>query len=146
MHIGGQVTLFIVIVNFTLLDDEMPNAEIEHIAVLRIIGALRLRQVCAPLAIDEHANRWMRNAQLIDVPTAVQERTDSHLHAERVRLEQWRAAVGRSAVYNYIVEFDARPHSLPVEREIPELYLASQRLTGFFLCGSQQVAVEPVTV
>src|ERR1700704_4211613 len=95
MHIGGQVTLFIVIVNFTLLEHEMANAEIEHTAVvLRSAGTLRLRQVCASLAIDEHANHRMCNTQLVDVPTAVQERTDGHLYTKRVRRQQWRATVG----------------------------------------------------
>src|SRR5712671_2133158 len=147
MQIGTQVTFFVVIVNFTLLKREMSNAKIEHTGIaLRTAGTLRVRQVCAPLAIDEHTNHRMCNAQLIDVPAAVQERTDSYLYAKRVRLEQWRPAVGWGTIHHHIVEFYARPHPVPVECEVPEMNLASQSLTGLFLGGSQQIAVKPVAM
>src|SRR3979409_511726 len=122
MQIGGQVTLLVVVVNFTLLEHEMPHAEIEHTGVaLRTAGILRLRQVCAPLAIDEHANHRMCNTQLVDVPTAVQERTDGHLYTKRVRRQQWRATVGWGTMHHHIVEFNARSQPLPMECEVSEL-------------------------
>src|SRR5258706_15748068 len=147
MQIGTEVALPVVVINFAAFEYKMPNAEIEHTRVaLGIAGILRLRQVRTPLSIDKHANYRMGNAQFVNVPTAVQERTDGHLHAKRVCFEQRRVSVGRRTMHHNIVEFGARTHPLPMERVVAELHLASQCLTRLFLSRSKQVTMKPVTV
>jgi hypothetical protein len=96
------------------------------------------------LAVGENSHHWMFQAQIVDVPAAMQERADRNLYAKRVSCKQRRIEIGRGSAHHYAIEFYARPNALPLEGKISELYLTPERLTGFLLRCLQQVAVEPL--
>ena len=98
------------------------------------------------VVVRENPDHRVFDADIIDVPGLVKQRSDSDAQMERVGLEERRIGIRCRPVDDYAIEIDHGADARPVNREIPHLHLAAECFTRLLLGSPEEVCVEAFTV
>ena len=98
------------------------------------------------VAVRENPDYRMFDADIIDVPSLMKQRSDGDSQMESVGLEQRRIGIRSRPVDDYAIEIDHGTDARPVNREILHLDLAAEGFTRLLLGSPEEVRVKAFTV